>query len=82
MFYVYCWCNQYTWDAMRTNVEIDDDLINEAQRLTGLKTKRAVVEEGLKTLVRVKRQMKILELAGKVEFWDDVIRDREENGLD
>jgi len=68
--------------AMRTNVEIDDELINEAQRLTGLKTKRAVVEEGLKTLVRVKRQMKILELAGKVEFWDDVIRDREENGLD
>jgi Arc/MetJ family transcription regulator len=67
---------------MRTNVEIDDELINEAQRLTGLKTKRAVVEEGLKTLVRVKRQMKILELAGKVEFWDDVIRDREENGLD
>jgi Arc/MetJ family transcription regulator len=67
---------------MRTNVEIDDDLINEAQRLTGLKTKRAVVEEGLKTLVRVKRQMKILELAGKVEFWDDVIRDRDENGLD
>ena len=67
---------------MRTNVEIDDDLITEAQRLTGLKTKRAVVEEGLKTLVRVKRQMKILELAGKVKFWDDVIRDREENGLD
>jgi hypothetical protein len=26
--------------------------------------------------------MKILELAGKVEFWEDVIRDREENGLD
>jgi len=67
---------------MRTNVEINDDLINEAQRLTGLKTKRAVVEEGLKTLVRVKRQMKILELAGKVEFWDDVICDREENGLE
>ena len=67
---------------MRTNVEIDDDLMREALRLTGLKTKRAAIEEGLKTLVRVKRQMKILELAGKVEFWDDVIRDREENGLD
>ena len=67
---------------MRTNIEIDDKLMKEAQRLSGLKTKRAVVEEGLKTLVRVKRQMKILELAGKVEFWDDVIRDREENGLD
>ncbi len=68
--------------AMRTNVEIDDDLMHEALRLTGLKTKRAAIEEGLKTLVRVKRQMKMLELGGKVKFWDDVIRDREENGLD
>ena len=67
---------------MRTNIEIDDGLLNEAQRLSGLKTKRAVVEAGLKTLVRVKRQMKILELAGKVAFWDEIIRDREENGLD
>ena len=57
---------------MRTNIEIDDKLMKEAQRLSGLKTKRAVVEEGLKTLVRLKRQMKILELGGKVEFWDDV----------
>jgi len=57
---------------MRTNVEIDDELIQEAQRVTGLKTKRAVVEEGLKTLVRLKRQMKILELGGKVEFWEDI----------
>jgi Arc/MetJ family transcription regulator len=57
---------------MRTNVEIDDKLIEEAQRVTGLKTKRAVVEEGLKTLVRLKRQMKILELGGKVEFWEDI----------
>jgi Arc/MetJ family transcription regulator len=67
---------------MRTNVEIDDDLMRDALRLTGLKTKRAAIEEGLKMLVRVKRQLKILELGGKVEFWDDVIRDREENGLD
>jgi Arc/MetJ family transcription regulator len=67
---------------MRTNVEIDDDLLREALRLTGLKTKRAAIEEGLKTLVRVKRQLKMLELGGKVEFWGDVIRDREENGLD
>ena len=57
---------------MRTNIEIDDKLMEEAQRLTGLKTKREVVEEGLKTLVRLKRQMKILELGGKIEFWDDI----------
>jgi len=67
---------------VRTNVEIDDELMRDALRLTGLKTKRAAIEESLKMLVRVKRQMKILELAGKVEFWDYVIRDREENGLD
>jgi hypothetical protein len=37
---------------MRINIEIDDALIREALRLTGLKTKRAVVEAGLKALVR------------------------------
>jgi Arc/MetJ family transcription regulator len=52
--------------------------MDEAQRLTGLKTKRAVVEEGLKTLIRLKRQTGILDLAGRIEFWDDLddIRDR------
>ena len=67
---------------MRTNVEIDDKLMQEALRLTGCKTKRAVIEEGLETLVRLKRQAKILDLGGKVEFWDEVIKDREENRLD
>ena len=67
---------------MRTNIEIDDGLLKAAQKLTGLKTKRAVVEEGLKTLVRLRQQAKILDLAGKVEFWDEVIRDRDENRLD
>ena len=56
---------------MRTNVEIDDKLMKEAQRLSGLKTKRAVVDAALQMFVRVKRQSDILKLAGKVEFWDD-----------
>jgi len=67
---------------MRTNVEIDDRLLKAAQKLTGLRTKRAVIEEGLKTLVRLKQQAKILDLSGKVEFWEEVIRDRDENRLD
>jgi Arc/MetJ family transcription regulator len=41
---------------MRTNIEIDDELMSQAMRLTGLTTKRAVVEEGLRLLVRVRRQ--------------------------
>ena len=45
---------------MRTNIEIDDDLMAQAMRLTGLPTKRAVVEEGLKLMVRVHKQTKAL----------------------
>jgi Arc/MetJ family transcription regulator len=41
---------------MRTNIEIDDKLMAQAIRLTGLPTKRAVVEEGLRLLVQVRKQ--------------------------
>jgi Arc/MetJ family transcription regulator len=53
---------------MRTNVEIDDKLMKEAQRLSGLKTKRAVIDAALRMFVRVKRQSDILKLAGKVRW--------------
>jgi len=53
---------------MRTNIEIDDNLIQEALRVSGLKTKRAVVEAGLRMLVRLKRQEDILSLVGKVHW--------------
>jgi Arc/MetJ family transcription regulator len=45
---------------MRTNIVIDDKLMAQAMRLTGLPTKRAVVEEGLKLLVQVRRQSRAL----------------------
>jgi Arc/MetJ family transcription regulator len=54
---------------VRTNIEIDDRLMKQALRLTGYKTKRAVVEAGLQMLVRVKGQEEMLKLAGKVH-WD------------
>ena len=44
---------------MRTNIEIDDELMTEALRLTGLKTKRAAVEAGLRALIRLNKQRKI-----------------------
>jgi Arc/MetJ family transcription regulator len=50
---------------MRTNIEIDDDLLSRAMAATGLSTKRATVEEGLRLLVRVREQAKALaELKG------------------
>ncbi len=45
---------------VRTNIEIDDELLAEAMAATGLPTKRATVEEGLRLLVRVKKQVKAL----------------------
>lgn len=41
---------------MRTNIVIDDDLMRDALDATGLKTKREVVEEGLRTLLRARAQ--------------------------
>ncbi|MCP4897189.1 MAG: type II toxin-antitoxin system VapB family antitoxin [bacterium] len=54
---------------MRTNIVIDDRLMDDALKLTGLKTKREAVELGLKTLVRLKRQEEIRRFRGKLH-WD------------
>lgn len=41
---------------MRTNIDIDDELLGEAMELTGLRTKKAVVEEALAFLIRIRNQ--------------------------
>lgn len=65
---------------MRTNIEIDDELLEQALRLTGLKTKRAVVEQGLQTLIRLGRQRKVLDLAGKVHWEGNIDDNRDQSG--
>jgi Arc/MetJ family transcription regulator len=57
---------------MRTNIVINDELINEALNLTEYKTKKAVVEEGLRLLVRLKKQEKIKSLRGKLKWEGDL----------
>jgi Arc/MetJ family transcription regulator len=54
---------------MRTNIVIDEKLLDDALKATGLKTKKEVVELGLKTLVRLDRQKQIRKLKGKLK-WD------------
>ena len=54
---------------MRTNIVIDEDLIKEAMELSNIKTKKAVVEFGLKLLVQIKKQEQIKNLRGKL-IWD------------
>lgn len=54
---------------MRTNIEIDDELIGEAQRLTGIRTKREAVDLALRELVARHRRLGVLELRGRV-LWE------------
>jgi Arc/MetJ family transcription regulator len=53
---------------MRTNIVIDDELIEKAMDLTGLKTKKAAVEAGLRLLVQINEQQAIRRLRGKVTW--------------
>jgi len=57
---------------MRTNIVIDDRLMKETLRATGLRTKREVVEEGLRTLLRLKRQEEIRRFRGKLNWQGDL----------
>jgi Arc/MetJ family transcription regulator len=62
---------------MRTNVVIDDELMAAALKSTGLKTKRAVIEEALRTLIQLKSQGQVRFYRGKLH-WDgdlDVLRE-------
>jgi len=57
---------------VRTNVVIDDELMAKALKYTGLKTKRAVIEEALRTLIALKSQEKVRELRGKLDWEGDL----------
>ncbi len=52
----------------REQIELDDDLVEEARRLTGIGTKRALVEEALRVLINSRRRRSLLELQGKIAF--------------
>jgi len=53
---------------MRTNVVIDDELMKSALEVSGLRTKKDAIEEGLKLLVRVKNQEEIRGVRGKLRW--------------
>jgi Arc/MetJ family transcription regulator len=53
---------------MRTNIVIDDKLMSVALKTSGLKTKKEVVEEGLRLLVKVKNQSELKKLRGKLKW--------------
>jgi Arc/MetJ family transcription regulator len=57
---------------MRTNIVIDDKLINEAMTLGKIKTKKEAVEAGLKLFVKIKRQEQLRSLRGKLKWEGDL----------
>ncbi len=61
---------------MRTNIVINDDLMREAIELTGLRTKKGVVEEALKLLIRMRRQNSLRKLRGKLTWTGDLEQTR------
>ena len=62
---------------MRTNIDIDDQLMTQAMRLSGARTKKAAVEAGLRLLAEVHAQVSIRKLRGKVRWEGDLSRSRE-----
>ena len=67
--------NIYTFHVggvMRTNIVIDNSLMQRAMKATGLSTKKAVVEEGLRLLIKVKGQEGIRRLRCKIEWEGDL----------
>ena len=57
---------------MRTNIVINDKLMSDTLRATGLRTKREAVELGLRTLLRLKKQTEIRRLRGKLPWTGDL----------
>ena len=62
---------------MKTNVDLDDHLVQKAKKLTGLKTKKELVNHALAELIRKEDQKQILNLRGKVTWVGDLNEMRE-----
>jgi Arc/MetJ family transcription regulator len=53
---------------MRTNIVIDDDLLDEAFSVSGARTKKGLIHEALRELIRIRKIRDLTELAGQIEF--------------
>lgn len=57
---------------MRTNIVIDDKLIADAMKASGAPTKKAVVDEALRLMIRIKAQQELKSLRGKIRWEGDL----------
>ena len=57
---------------MRTNIVLDENLIERAKKLTGIKTKREIVQEALRTLILLREQAEVRQFRGKLKWEGDL----------
>jgi Arc/MetJ family transcription regulator len=67
---------------MRTNIVLDDKLVEEARRLTGIKTKRALIHEALRVMIRLRQQGEVRKLRGKLQWVGNLDEQRQARFLD
>lgn len=60
-----------TTKPMRTNIEIDDQLMEEAFSLTNIRTKKELIHLALQAFIKAKKKKDLLELSGKIQFHDE-----------
>jgi Arc/MetJ family transcription regulator len=68
--------------AMRTNIEIDDDLMAQAQKASGFSTKKQTVEEALRLMIKLRRQHQVRGAFGKYRWRGDLAQSREGRGIE
>lgn len=66
---------------MRTNINIDDQLITQTMQATGIKTKKQAVEQGLKLLLQKSQQQQIRKLRGKLQ-WEGNLTELRQSGVE
>jgi len=62
---------------MRTNVVLDEGLVEQAKRLTGIKTTRALIDEALRMLIQLREQGEVRSLRGRLPWEGDLAALRE-----
>ena len=65
----------------RTNIVLDENMINDLKKVTGLKTSKAIIDYALKELIRKYKQHRILDLKGKIKWTGNLNKMRLVRGL-
>lgn len=55
---------------MRTNIVLDDELLKEAFRLSGARTKKELIHMALEEFIQNRKKKDLMELKGKIQFYD------------